>query len=76
MDVFDQNEDGSSCFLIFVLFDIRFLPFLKTLKNQKCHFLSWRLDFLVEGRFLTNMNMGQLIFFISALLGSKMALYS
>ena len=40
MDVFDQNEDGSSCFLIFVLFDIRFLPFLKTLKNQKCHFLS------------------------------------
>ena len=40
MGVFDQNEDGSTHFLIFALFDIRFLPFLKTLKNQKCHFLS------------------------------------
>ena len=40
MDVFDQNEDGSTHFLIFALFDIRFLPFLKTLKNQKCPFLS------------------------------------
>ena len=40
MDVFDQNEDGSTRFLIFALFDIRFLPFLKTLKSQKCHFLS------------------------------------
>ena len=40
MDVFDQNEDRSTRFLIFTLFDIRFLPFLKTLKNQKCPFLS------------------------------------
>ena len=40
MDVFDQNEDRSTRFLIFALFDIRFLPFLKTLKNQKCPFLS------------------------------------
>ena len=28
MDVFDQNEDRSTRFLIFAIFDIRFLPFV------------------------------------------------
>jgi hypothetical protein len=50
-DVFDQHEDGSTHFLIFVLFHIRFLPFLKALKTKIAGFWARDLIFCVKGCF-------------------------